>query len=300
MIFIATLSHLAVAFGISFPLAPNTDVVGEVYTTVTQRRQTLLDLGLRHGLGYYEILEANPNLPPKSVKSQTKVVIANQFILPDAPREGIVVNLPELRLYLYPPDGQQVITFPVGIGRYGWSTPQAEAKIIDKRKNPQWYVPESIFLDMQRRGITIPRVWPASPKNPLGQYAMRLDIPGYDIHGTNRKDGVGRRTSAGCIRMLNEDIAEVYYHVDAGTKVSIVNQPFKIGVKGQDIFFEVHIPLYEETIIQSSADFEQAAQKIVRKFLMKNPGVSIDWEKVKEAVQNPTGIPIVIGHSNVT
>lgn len=282
-------------FALTYPLLPSTDIVGEVHTAAIRTNQSLLDLGLRYNLGYYEILEANPELHPKLAKPGTEVTMATQFILPDTLREGVVVNLAELRLYLYPEGGKQVITLPVGIGKYGWDTPIGEAEIIDKRKNPKWYVPEGVYLDMKKRGVIIPRIWPAGPKNPLGKYAMRLSIPGYDIHGTNRNDGVGRRSSAGCIRMLNEDVAEVYANVEVGTKVTIVNQPFKIGVDSQHVFLEAHMPLYEKSTAIQKHDFFPDAKAVVEAFLKTHKNATIDWSQVKLAVQNFSGIPFQIG-----
>lgn len=287
---------MSTLWALTYPLQTDTDMVGEVHTAELRVNQTLLDLGLRYNLGYYEVLEANPLLHPKLTQPGTEVVMATQFILPDTPHEGVVINLAELRLYLYPEDGGNVITLPIGIGRYGWDTPLGETEIIDKRKDPKWYVPEGVYLDMKKRGVIIPRVWPAGPKNPLGKYAMRLSIPAYDIHGTNRNDGVGRRSSAGCIRMLNEDVAEVYNNVEVGTKVTIVNQPFKIAVKDQNVFLEAHTPLYEESIAIEKQDFLPDAKIAIAAFLEKHPHVTVDWNKVQKAVQEFSGIPVEIGH----
>jgi len=241
------------------------------------------------------MLEANPQLHPKQIFRGTQVTLPTQFILPNAPREGVVVNLAELRLYLYPTNHSQVMTYPVGIGKFGWETPTGDAEILDKRKDPKWYVPESVYLDAQKRGINIPKVWPAGPKNPLGEYAMRISIPSYDIHGTNREDGVGRRTSAGCIRMLNKDVAELFDNIDVGTKVTIVNQPFKIGVKDKIIYLEAHAPLYEQIVANKKANVISEAKQIINAFLIKYKSSIVDWDKVTQVVEQSSGIPSPIG-----
>jgi L,D-transpeptidase ErfK/SrfK len=147
---------------------------------------------------------------------------------------------------------------------------------------------------MKRRGVIIPRKWPPGPKNPLGKYAMRITIPGYDIHGTNRDDGVGRRTSAGCVRMYNNDVAEVFNNVDIGTKVTIVNQPYKVGHKGGDILLEAHMPLYEQ---MNDAEYkpQNVAKAAVEAYLKTHPRAKIDWTKVKTVVADHSGLPSRIG-----
>lgn len=281
-------------FALSYALDPVTEIVGQSNVAQLHARQSLMQLGQRYNLSYYEVLEANPLVHPKLAEPGTLLIMPTEFILPEAPREGVVVNLAELRLYVYPEAGKEVITLPIGIGRYGWDTPIGEATIKDKRKNPKWHVPESVYQDMKRRGVIIPRVWPPGPKNPLGEYAMRISMPGYDIHGTNREDGVGRRTSAGCIRMYNSDVKEVFENVEVGTLVSIVNQPYKIGSKDNKIFLEAHMPLYEQ-YNQPDLDCFADAKKVVEHYMDTHNRAKIEWDKVKTVVEQFSGVPTQIG-----
>ena len=163
-------------FALEYPLASDQEVVGEVHTAKLRAKQSLMSVAQHYNLGYYEVLEANPTVSPKLATADTELLMPTEFILPDAERVGVVLNTAELRVYVYPEDKNQVITLPAGIGRFGWETPLGEAEIKDKRKNPFWTVPESVYLDMKRRGVIIPRKWPPGPKNPLGKYAMRITI----------------------------------------------------------------------------------------------------------------------------
>ncbi len=287
---------LSASFAIHYSLSENIDVVGKSQIVKLQLGQNLQMLGKKYNLGYYEILDANPTLHPKLVERGTDILLATEFILPDVPREGVVVNIAELRLYLYPEDSSEVITLPIGIGKPGWETPLGEMTIYDKRKDPTWYIPESVYYELRSRGMRVsPKPWPPSAKNPLGKYAMRLSLLGYDIHGTNRDDGIGRRTSAGCIRMYNEDVAEVFNHVEIGTVVRIINQPYKIGVKDSKIYLEVHKPLKEDRKMNQE-EYLSDVKELIEKFAADHKKSSINWSAVTNVVNNFSGIPVKIGY----
>ena len=189
-------------------------LIGEVDFTEASAKDTLLDIARRHGFGYQDMKLINPDVDMWLPGEGQKVVLPSQFILPVAPREGLILNIPEMRLYYYPAKEKgkprEVITYPLGVGREGWSTPYISTKIIEKKANPNWYPPESIRQEHEEAGDPLPKIVKAGPDNPLGAYAMRLGLPEYLIHGTNRPFGVGMRVSHGCIRLYPEDIEALF------------------------------------------------------------------------------------------
>src|SRR5215218_9743770 len=252
LVALATLfvANAALAGGAEYLLPPNGDnVIGTVATTVAEHADTLLDIGRRFGVGYEEIIAANPGIDPWLPGDGTEVLLPTRFVLPDAPREGIVVNLPEHRLYYYPPakpgEARVVLTYPISTGKMDWKTPLGTTKIVSKQERPNWNPPESVRLEHIEKGDPLPKVVPPGPDNPLGEYAMRLGIPGgaYLIHGTNRPAGVGMQVTHGCIRMFPEDIAEFFTIVPVGTKVNLVDQTTKVGWTRGTLFVERQSPL---------------------------------------------------------
>lgn len=229
----------------TFDLADETTrVVGHNLIVYSHEEDTLLDIARLFDIGYTEIVEANPELDPWLPGGGQRVLVPNRFILPDAPHKGIVINLAEMRLYYYPKpqkdQRQQVITHPLGIGRQGWTTPLGKTRIIQKKKNPTWTPPASILAEHLEKGDPLPKVVPAGPDNPLGAYAMRLGIPGYLLHGTNRPFGVGLRVSHGCIRLFPEDIEHLFGIVAVDTPVEILYQPYKAALYDGTLYLEAH------------------------------------------------------------
>lgn len=222
----------------------NTRIIGHNLIVFSHKEDTLLDIARRFDVGYNEIVTANPELDPWLPGTGKRVIVPNRFILPDAPKKGIVINLAEMRLYYYPPKKkgqlQQVITHPIGVGREGWTTPIGKTRIIQKKKDPTWTPPASILAEHLEKGDPLPRVVPAGPDNPLGAYAMRLGMPGYLLHGTNRPFGVGMRVSHGCIRLFPEDIEHLFGIVAVNTPVEILYQPYKAALDGTDLYLEAH------------------------------------------------------------
>ncbi len=237
---------------------PGQDVIGAVTTITARHDDTLLDIARRHGLGYEDIVRANPKVDTWLPGEGTEVVLPTRFVLPPGPRSGIVLNLAEYRLYYFPTpeEGESaiVMTYPISIGRMDWATPLGRTNIVSKVRNPSWYVPQSIRAEHAEAGDPLPRIVPPGPKNPLGKHAMRLGIPGYLIHGTNRPAGVGMQVTHGCIRMFPEDIGFLFEEVSVNTAVRIINEPVKIGWDGDDIVMEVH-----RTLETAPADDEAAA-----------------------------------------
>jgi len=222
----------------------NTRVVGHNLVVYSHEEDTLLDIARQFDLGYSEIVNANPDLDPWLPGGNQRVLVPNRFILPDAPKKGIVINLAEMRLYYYPKpqkgQRQQVITHPIGVGREGWTTPLGKTRITQKKKDPTWTPPASILAEHLEKGDPLPKVVPAGPDNPLGAYAMRLAMPGYLLHGTNRPYGVGLRVSHGCIRLFPEDIEHLFGIVPVNTPVEIVYQPYKAALQDGLLYLEAH------------------------------------------------------------
>lgn len=229
-----------------------TDVVGEIRTAVTKEGDTLAQVARDYDMGYVEMEEANPGITdPDHLTAGTVLVIPSRYVLPNAPRNGIVVNLAEMRLYYYKSGGKEVVTHPMGIGREGEDTPVSVLKITQHVTKPTWYVPESIRKMREEQGVFLPKVVPPGPDNPLGEYAMRLSTPpqggSYLIHGTNDPlGGIGRRSSSGCLRMYPEDISSLYRQVANGTSVYVINEPYKAGWSGNSLYLESHISLKNE------------------------------------------------------
>lgn len=186
----------------SFALAAGQTTVGALGVYVTQAEDTLLDIARSNDFGYTQLVAANRGIDPWLPGSGQRVTLPAFYILPDAPRLGIVINLVAQRLFYYPPDAPIVETYPIGVGVRGWATPLGLTRVAAKEAHPTWYPPPSIHA----AELDLPKVVPPGPDNPLGNYALRLGWPSYLLHGTNKPDGVGRNVSHGCIRLYPEDI----------------------------------------------------------------------------------------------
>ncbi|MEO1201980.1 MAG: L,D-transpeptidase family protein [Pseudomonadota bacterium] len=231
------------------------DVIGAPQIVLAGETDTLSDLAREYGLGYDEIVAANPTLNPWLPGEGAPVLLPTEYVLPDGPREGIVLNLAARRVFYFPEtpvegdeSEQLVLTFPVGIGRVGWETPLGEATVISKAVDPTWYPPASVRREHAEMGDPLPAVVPPGPDNPLGTRVLKLDMPGYLLHGTNQPYGVGMRVSHGCVRLYPENIEWLYDLVDVGEAVRIVNQPYLLGQRDGEWFFEGHEPLEDDAI----------------------------------------------------
>lgn len=381
------------------------DLIGSPRHARAHQEDTLIDIARRFSVGQDEMMLANPTIDRWLPKEGTQVLLPKEYILPNAPRAGIVVNIPEMRLYYYPirvtakkvttgakPSAEPrksaagnckpvsgkpvaaskpgssgngksatrppsagsaksatkpaakpcvapvstpkpkpvtaetvyesagsgaVITYPVSMGRMDWRTPIGKTTVINKQKDPSWTPPASIKREHAAKGDPLPDVVPPGPDNPLGKYAMRLGVPGYLIHGTDaaKADGIGMRVTHGCMRMYNEDIAQLFPQIPVGTPVYLVNQPVKLGWRGSRLYMEISEPLDEDVGIaphdvdddiskeqQAREDAKRAsfllslARSEVQKMKDKT-GVMVDMDKVRRAVERPLGIPVVIGGS---
>ena len=205
---------------------------------------TFITLARRHGVPFDALVAANPGTDPFAPRTDA-VVLPLQPLTPSGPAEGIVVNLPELRLYHH--DGKGGVTvYPVGVGRVGDETPLADTRVTQVVADPAWRPPASIRAEYAAAGLALPAVVPPGPDNPLGRHALRLALPGYLLHGTNAPEGVGMRVSHGCIRLYPEDIARLFETVSPGTRVRIVDEPLKWAFDGNRVLVEAHRPLAVE------------------------------------------------------
>ena len=275
----------------------NTRVVGHNLVVYSHHEDTLLDIARQFDLGYREIVSANPNVDPWLPGENTRVLVPNRFILPDLPQEGIVINLAEMRLYYYPKsvEGQsrQVITHPIGIGREGWSTPLGKARIIQKVKDPTWTPPESIRAEHLAKGDPLPKVVPAGPDNPLGAYKMRLSIPGYLLHGTNRPYGVGMRVSHGCIRLFPEDIEELFGVVAVNTPVEIISKSYKAALDNDALFLEAHEHQEDISALESD-DLTVLVSAIIK--TGAEPLDDTSWTFAEKVVNKHNGVVQQLNH----
>jgi L,D-transpeptidase ErfK/SrfK len=279
--------------------ADGTSVVGTDTHMTAVYQDTLLDIARRNSLGYYEIIRANPSVDMWLPGAGKDIMLPGRRILPPGPREGIVVNLPEHRLYYYPKPkkGEKpvVITYPVSIGKMDWKTPIGETHVIQKEKHPNWYPPEGVRKEHLANGDPLPAVVKAGPDNPLGDYAMRLAAGGgtYLIHGTNNPMAVGMAITHGCVRMYPEDVAALFPLIPVGTKVWLINEPVKVAYVNGELLMEAHPPVDEEGQNTSDPDLNLLSQKLDQ--ALGDTTAAIHWDFAKEALQAANGIPTVVG-----
>jgi len=296
LLLVACLGQPVQAESFSLPGA-NNDLIGETRHIRASHEDTLIDIARRYSVGQDEIVMANPAVDRWLPGANAEVVIPRQFILPDAPRNGIVVNIPEMRLFYYPASGKDkpvsVITYPISIGRMDWRTPLGVTRVVQKVKDPTWTPPQSIKIEHARDGDFLPDVVPAGPMNPLGRFALKLGVSGYLIHGTgiDKAFGIGMRVTHGCIRMYPEDIERLYGQVGVGTSVNLVNQPVKLGWQGNTLYVEVHQPL-DEDVMSYTELLDSTMNLISRKTAGR--AVTIDGAALRTALEKPGGIPVAI------
>ena len=283
-----------------FELTSGQDIVGQVQITHATKEDTLTDIGRRFNVGYEEIVRANPGVDPWLPGADRQIILPTQFILPNAPHEGVVINIAAMRLFYFPPhkagEPQVVITHPIGIGKVGWSTPEGVTKIVRRQKDPTWTVPVSVIKEHRENGEDLDRVIGPGPENPLGRHAFYLQWPSYLIHGTNKPAGVGLRSSHGCIRLYPEDIAQLFAMVPIGTQVRVVNQPFVFGWAGDNLYMQALDVLEDD-----ARDWKKAPRKLLSKSLattlqkeLKAHGEQVDWDKVSSLSKAPRGLPVAI------
>lgn len=273
-------------------------VVGSDTTITARYSDTLLDIARHYGLGYEEIIRANPGVDLWIPGEGTPIFLPGRRILPPAPREGVVVNIPEHRLYYFPKPkkGEKplVITYPISTGKSDKETPLGTTTVIGKAKHPTWRPTASILKEHADRGDPLPRVVPPGPDNPLGNFAMRLGMGNgtYLIHGTNNPIAVGMAVTHGCVRMYPEDIEALFPLVPIGTKVSLINEPIKLAHANGEFWLEAH-PAIRPPPGQPAPSLETLSDMLVR--LADDKVTAIHWDFAREALQASTGIMTMIG-----
>ena len=314
-----------------FWLPEGDEVFGAAEVIEARHEDTFVALARRYNVGYEELRQANPDVDEWLPGEGTKITVPTFYVLPRAPHRGIVVNVAELRLYYFPaesgplpegvaPGSRRVITHPISIGRMDWSTPLGLTTVTGKVANPSWYPPQSIRDEHAARNDILPRVVPPGPDNPLGLHAMRLGLPGYLIHGTNRPSGVGMRVTHGCVRMFPEDIEALFKTVPVGTAVNIVNQPVKLGWTADGtLYLEAHPALHEssvdgedvvaEAVVAEAVAAEAVIAEAVEQPIHESPltslmrayvaatearRVELDWDAAERVALEGSGVPEAI------
>ena len=272
--------------------------IGDVETIKAKFEDTLLELGRTHNLGYVEMIAANPGVDAWLPGAGKKIILPKRHLLPDAPREGLVINLAEMRMYNFVKDPDNPTTHPLGIGRDGLNTPSGLTKVVRKKDGPSWRPTPR----MREADPLLPAVVPPGDDNPLGTHALYLGWPQYLIHGTHKPLGVGRRVSSGCIRMYPEDIVKVFEGVPVGTKVNVVKQPIKLAWIDEMLYLEAHA---EDELADSYEDIGTIKEYRVPGTLFKDLKNAagdhkerLDWQKIREAVKIRSGMPVPILQSD--
>ncbi|EFE09284.1 ErfK/YbiS/YcfS/YnhG [Citrobacter youngae ATCC 29220] len=305
---------LAATFALALPAQANTwplpppgsKLVGKNTVHVVEDNGGSLEaIAKKYNVGFLALLQANPGVDPYVPRPGSVLTIPLQTLLPDAPREGIVINLAELRLYYYQPGTNSVTVYPIGIGQLGGDTltPTMVTTVSDKRANPTWTPTANIRARYKANGIDLPAVVPAGPDNPMGHHAIRLAAYGgvYLLHGTNADFGIGMRVSSGCIRLRDGDIETLFRQVKPGTKVNIINTPIKASVEPNGVrLVEVHQPLSEKinddpqllpiVLNASMQTFKNAAQTdaaVMEHAMEIRSGMPVDVTRHHDVAQQP-------------
>lgn len=280
-------------FATEYQLPPSGyDLIGEIQYINAMYGDSTTSVASRYNLGLNSIIAANPGTTETSLGSR-QLLIPTAYILPPFPHKGIIINLPEMRLYYYPNSSDSVMTFPIGIGKIGNTIPIRNSIVSRKTLNPTWTPGPDVRRYNEEQGIDLPRVMPPGPDNPLGPYAIYLNIPSFLMHSTIFPESIGRRASFGCIRMNEGDIKDLYPLVAPGTNVAIINMPNKVGWNGNKLYLEAHPPLKEHDTgtDRNLADMVATIQNALPHGAM----TVIDWQLVAHLASEPDGVPHEIG-----
>jgi L,D-transpeptidase ErfK/SrfK len=283
------------------------DTIGQMQEYKPVKGDNLYSIARKFDLGSVELIAANRGVTPKNLHTQQKIIIPTLYILPNVERKGIVINLSELRLYYFA-DDKNVLSFPIGIGKEGWRTPTGTAEITLKRENPTWTPPESI----RAANPDLPEFVPPGPKNPLGKYAMSLNLSGIAIHGTNKPSSIGSRASHGCIRMYPEDIEMLFHSVSEGTTVNIIDQNYKVGWMQNRLLMEitptqeqtdviakymktkpVDVPEVYEVLANFLGDITHLDKTMIEDTIKAHSGVPIEVYAKNPAIEAITNLPLI-------
>ena len=271
-----------------YPLpSGNGKLIGKNELHTVKQGDYFQELAERYDVGFLGLMAANPALDPFLLKPGQAVIIPKQMLLPFAKREGIVINVAELRLYYFLPDEPSVAVFPIGIGRQGLSTPKVVSFISDKREDPEWR-PTAAMRERHLKDYNelLPEVVPAGPENPFGKYALRIGRSAYLIHGSNKRFGIGMRASSGCIRLYDDDIKWLFDNVPVDAPVRIVDQPIKMSYEAPQLkLLEVHQPLTDDELGAKPKPFEFT--DAVMSFIGEG---ELHKKQLKDLTELPTGL----------
>lgn len=282
-----------------FTLPPNEgSLIGQDQQIQTQKSDTLLDLARKYSVGYWEIQEANPKVDMWLPGQGTDLTIPGRFIVPSVEHKGIIINLPQHRIFYFPKprrhDQPIVITYPASPGEGDFPTPVGVTRIIRKVPHPVWIPTAHILKAHALAGDPIPKIWPAGPDNPMGEWALETTLSHGEIyiHGTNNPMAIGMSVTHGCVRLYPEDIAALYPVVRVGTPVTVVNEPVLASLQDGELYLEVHPPT-NSNHVAVAPDFDKISQ-IIDTAIGQNV-VAIDWDKVRQVAGQANGIPQLIG-----
>jgi L,D-transpeptidase ErfK/SrfK len=282
------------------------DLIGAIQVTKASKEDTLSDIARRFNVGYEEIVRANPKVDPWLPGEGREIIVPTQQLLPNAPREGVVINVAAMRMYYFPkrkPGEKQVVyTHPIGIGKVGWATPEGTTRVVRKAKDPTWRPGPGVRAEHKKNGEILPAVVPPGPDNPLGTRAMYLGWPQYLIHGTNKPYGVGLRSSHGCIRMYPEDVEMIYEYVQTGEKVTVVNQPFVFGWHDGQLYMQSFDVLEDDP-----RDWKKAQKRLLSRSLanriqkeLKARNETVNWDLISKFAHDPRGIPVSVSRADAS
>ena len=289
LILCCCVSSAVMAKSYDLPLE-GSSLVGRIQFHQIEQGESMADIAKQYDVGFLALMAANQGVDPFLPPVDYVLTIPTQVILPDVKREGVVINLAELRLYYFEPEHNIVYIFPVGIGRIGRDTPEMVTKISQKRPNPTWTPPSSIRKEYLKKGVKLPAVVPAGPDNPLGEFALRLahGAGDYLIHGTNKNFGIGMRVSAGCIRMSPPNIEWLFEQVNLGEKVTIINEPVKISLEpDRSVYIEAHEPL-------TRSDGSKKVLGIPQDLIWWLQAMDQSEAKARAAILAQNGVPVEI------
>ena len=273
---------------IEFSVAKRDDVIGRLGFISLEKGDTLPDIARHFSLGLNGVIATNPGVDIWVPKAGERIMLPLSFILPDAPRKGIVINLAAMRLFQFKGNSEPltVLTYPVGVGTEERPSPRGLMRVERKVSRPTWHVPVSIANDHRKKGDILPAKVPPGPQNPLGEYALYLSAPSYLIHGTNKPASIGLRATNGCIRLYPEDVKKLYENTPVKTAINMVNQPYLVGQSNGVVYLEVH----EATEDVDAAELDKIYKKL--RTIEKESGRTLDWSNVKKVLAEARGIPV--------
>jgi len=256
-------------------------LIGRFRMHTVEQGETLLDIARKYDLGISELTAFYPEMDPWLLEAGSQMQIPALWILPPSKRRGIVINVPEMRLYHFHPKKGTVSTYPVTVGEEETPTPLGTFRIVDREIDPEWNIPPKLQQKYSKK------IMQAGDDNPIGKYWLGLSQRGYGIHGTDNAWSVGRILSNGCIRLYPEDIERLFPDVPKGTVVEIIYEPVKFGFRERVIFVEIHEDPYG--LIE---DLEQHTRSVAKKMAVED---SVDWEKIYLAMDLKNGVPAPVG-----